>query len=88
MRTGLGLRRHPGDARRAGRGGQVSGAAWELLRRGWTNEEIAKLAGENMLRVLASVERVSARLRSSRKASEATIEELDGIIEGRRTDIR
>ncbi len=50
----------------------------ELLRRGWSNEQIAKLAGENMLRVLASVESVSARLHTSRKASEATIEELDG----------
>jgi membrane dipeptidase len=50
----------------------------ELMRRGWTDDEVAKLAGENILRVLASAESVSARLRASRKASEATIEELDG----------
>jgi membrane dipeptidase len=49
----------------------------ELMRRGWTNEEVAKLAGKNILRVLASVERVAVQLRTSRKASEATIEELD-----------
>ncbi len=50
----------------------------ELMRRGWTNEEVAKVAGENMLRVLASIERIAARLRTDRKASEATIEALDG----------
>ena len=50
----------------------------ELMRRGWTNEEVAKVAGENILRVLAGVERVAARLRTERKASEATIAELDG----------
>jgi membrane dipeptidase len=50
----------------------------ELMRRGWTDDEVAKLAGENILRVLASAESVGARLRASGKASEATIEELDG----------
>jgi membrane dipeptidase len=50
----------------------------ELMRRGWTDQEVAKLAGENILRVLADAERVAARLRTSRKASEGTIEELDG----------
>jgi membrane dipeptidase len=49
----------------------------ELMRRGWSNEEVAKLAGENMLRVLDSVERVASRLRPGRGASEATIDELD-----------
>jgi membrane dipeptidase len=50
----------------------------ELMRRGWTDEEVAKVAGENILRALATAESVSARLRASGKASEATIEELDG----------
>jgi membrane dipeptidase len=38
----------------------------ELMRRGWTDADIAKLAGENVLRVMAAVETVSARLRSPR----------------------
>ena len=54
----------------------------ELMRRGWTNEEVAKVAGENMLRVLASVEAAAAKLRTLRKPSEATIESLDGAPKG------
>jgi len=50
----------------------------ELLRRGWSDEEVGKLAGENVLRVLAEAERVAARLQKERPPSEATIEELDG----------
>jgi membrane dipeptidase len=50
----------------------------ELMRRGWSDEEIAKLAGDNILRALEGAEAVSARLRTSRKASEATLAELDG----------
>ena len=50
----------------------------ELMRRGWTDEEVAKVAGENILRALSAAESVAARLRASGKASEATIQELDG----------
>jgi membrane dipeptidase len=50
----------------------------ELMRRGWTDDQIAKVAGENILRALASAENVAARLHASGKASEATVEELDG----------
>jgi membrane dipeptidase len=50
----------------------------ELLRRGWSDEEVGKLAGENVLRVLAQAERTAARLQKERPASDATIEELDG----------
>ena len=50
----------------------------ELARRGWTEAELRKLAGENVLRVLAQVERVSARLRRTRPPSTATIRVLDG----------
>ncbi len=50
----------------------------ELLRRGWTDEEIKKLAGENVLRVMREAETVSARLRKERPASDALIQELDG----------
>ncbi|HLW25075.1 MAG TPA: dipeptidase [Steroidobacteraceae bacterium] len=42
----------------------------ELLRRGWHDMDIAKLAGENVLRVMSEAERVAARLRTARGASE------------------
>jgi membrane dipeptidase len=41
----------------------------ELMRRGWTDADIAKLAGENLLRVWAAAEKVSLRLRAVRPAS-------------------
>lgn len=50
----------------------------ELLRRGWTDAEIKKLAGENLLRVLRQAEQVAARLQKEREPSEALIEDLDG----------
>jgi len=50
----------------------------ELLRRGWTDEEVKKLAGHNVLRVFREAEKVSAKLRKERPASDALIEELDG----------
>lgn len=50
----------------------------ELMRRGWTDEEIEKLAGLNVLRVLREAEKVAARLHQERPASDALIEELDG----------
>ena len=50
----------------------------ELLRRGWTDEEIKKLAGLNALRVFREAERVAQRLKKERPASDALIEELDG----------
>ncbi len=50
----------------------------ELLRRGWRDEEIKKLAGLNALRVLREAERVAQRLKKERPASDALIEELDG----------
>jgi membrane dipeptidase len=50
----------------------------ELLRRGWSDEEVKKLAGLNALRVFREAERVSQRLKKERPASDALIEELDG----------
>ena len=41
----------------------------ELMRRGWTDADIAKIAGENVLRVMAAAEKVAVRLRASRPAS-------------------
>ena len=45
----------------------------ELMRRGWSDTDVAKLAGENVLRVMAEAERVSVRLRAENGASEATL---------------
>jgi membrane dipeptidase len=50
----------------------------ELARRGWTEAELRKLAGENVLRVLGQAERVAARLQKTRSPSAKTIRELDG----------
>jgi len=50
----------------------------ELLRRGWSDSDLAKLANGNLLRVLRKAEEVSARLRKERPASIATIKGLDG----------
>ncbi|HBL28271.1 MAG TPA: membrane dipeptidase [Acidobacteria bacterium] len=50
----------------------------ELLRRGWSDGDIKKLAGENVLRVLREVETTAARLRKERPASGALIQEMDG----------
>lgn len=49
----------------------------ELAHRGWSDTDLAKVAGGNMLRVLAKVEEVSARLRTSPGSSPATREQLD-----------
>ena len=46
----------------------------ELMRRGWTDADIAKIAGGNVLRAFAEAERVSARLRATRPASLAVVE--------------
>ena len=43
----------------------------ELMRRGWTSADIAKVAGENVLRVMGEAEKISGKLRAQRSASEA-----------------
>jgi membrane dipeptidase len=50
----------------------------ELSRRGWTEEELRKLAGENVLRAWRSVEQTARRLQRERPPSTATIQQLDG----------
>jgi membrane dipeptidase len=50
----------------------------ELVRRGWTDDDLARLANGNILRVLRRAEDVASRLQKSRPASTATIEKLDG----------
>jgi membrane dipeptidase len=49
----------------------------ELARRGWSQPDLQKLSGGNVLRVLRDAERVSARLKRERPPSTATIEQLD-----------
>jgi membrane dipeptidase len=49
----------------------------ELARRGWSDADLRKLAGENVLRVMRAAERVAARLQRERPPSTATIETLD-----------
>jgi membrane dipeptidase len=50
----------------------------ELSRRGWTDDELAKLAGGNVLRAWRRAEEVAGRLQRERPPSTATIEQLDG----------
>ncbi|MBA3258033.1 MAG: membrane dipeptidase [Gemmatimonadales bacterium] len=50
----------------------------ELIRRGWSDGDLRKLAGENLLRVLRASESTAARLQRERQPSTRTIEELDG----------
>ncbi len=49
----------------------------ELIRRGWSDADLRKLAGENVLRTFGQAEGVSKRLRKDRPASTAKIEALD-----------
>jgi membrane dipeptidase len=49
----------------------------ELARRGWSDTDLKKLAGGNVLRVLADAEKVAKRLQRERPPFMATIEQLD-----------
>jgi membrane dipeptidase len=49
----------------------------ELLRRGYSTDEVRKVAGGNILRVMRRAEEVARRLRKTRAPSDALIEELD-----------
>jgi membrane dipeptidase len=51
----------------------------ELIRRGWSDPDLKKLAGQNLLRVLRTAELAAARLQQTREPSTKTIEELDGM---------
>jgi membrane dipeptidase len=50
----------------------------ELIRRGWSDADLKKLAGENLLRALHAAEATAARLQKIRQPSTKTIEQLDG----------
>jgi membrane dipeptidase len=49
----------------------------ELARRGWSDGDLAKLAGGNLLRVLRDAERVAMRLQKTERPSFATIASLE-----------
>ena len=50
----------------------------ELSRRGWSEPDLRKLAGENVLRALTRAEQVARRLQRERAPSTKTIQQLDG----------
>ena len=50
----------------------------ELLRRGWSDDDVKKALGLNVLRVMRRVEAVAARLQKEREPSVATLATLDG----------
>ena len=49
----------------------------ELLRRGYQDDDLKKILGLNVLRVMKQAEAVAARLQKTRQPSTATIEQLD-----------
>ncbi len=51
----------------------------ELVGRGWSDADLKKLAGENLLRALRAAEATAQRLQKIRPPSTATIEKLDGM---------
>jgi membrane dipeptidase len=50
----------------------------ELLRRGYTDQDVRKILGLNVLRVMRAAEQVSTALRKKRGPSTATLEQMDG----------
>jgi membrane dipeptidase len=52
----------------------------ELMRRGYGDDDVRKIAGGNVLHVMRGAEAVAARLQRERGPSEATIEALDGPV--------
>ena len=49
----------------------------ELIRRGYTDEQLEGIAGLNVLRVMRKVEAIAARVQKERPASDMRIEEVD-----------
>ncbi|MEO5821659.1 MAG: dipeptidase [Vicinamibacteraceae bacterium] len=52
----------------------------ELLKRGYSDDDVQKIAGRNVLRVMKTAEGVAQRLQKTRGPSKATIEALDGAM--------
>ena len=51
----------------------------ELLRRGYSDDDVKKILGLNVLRVMRQAEKVAAGLQKTRPPSTATIERLDAV---------
>ena len=51
----------------------------ELVRRGYSDDEITKITSRNILRVMRDAERVAARLQTSVRPSIKTIEDMDHV---------
>jgi len=51
----------------------------ELIRRGWKDDDLKKLAGLNMLRVIRANEATAKRLQAQRPPSTKTIQQLDSL---------
>ena len=49
----------------------------ELIRRGWSDADLKKLAGENVLRAMTEAEQAAKRIQKLRPPSTKTIQELD-----------
>jgi membrane dipeptidase len=52
----------------------------ELARRGWSDDDLRKLAGRNLLRVFRAAESTATRLQRERQPSTRTIEQLDRAV--------
>lgn len=52
----------------------------ELIRRGWSDADLKKLAGQNVLRAFRAAEATARRLQQTTRPSTKTIEELDGPV--------
>lgn len=50
----------------------------ELIRRGWSDADLRKLAGQNLLRAMRAAEATARHLQQTTRPSTRTIEELDG----------
>ncbi|HEX2218698.1 MAG TPA: dipeptidase [Gemmatimonadales bacterium] len=50
----------------------------ELIRRGWSDDDLRKLAGRNVLRAMRAAEATATRLQRERQPSTRTIQQLDG----------
>jgi membrane dipeptidase len=50
----------------------------ELARRGWSDADLSKVAGANLLRAFEGAEKVAAQLRATELPAQVTIESLDG----------